>query len=171
MFIGFVNMAPLDYRSVVLRVGGYRVKQLTVVGVAAESFWKKAFHERRGLSSLGWADVASVTLLDAMRVDSAGREKRMESAEVALTRAYQSWHCAGRSQPPLPPVDSSKMVGFGTPAGSNYYTNDVCQFQGQIIPRLGTEAFSATRVDPMVSSNGCLHLGARAGKNKSSAAT
>ena len=119
VFIGFVNMAPLDYRSVVLRVGGYRVKQLTVVGVAAESFWKKAFHERRGLSSLGWADVASVTLLDATRVDSAGREKRMESVEVALTRVDSELALRGSVPTPSSPVDSSKRMGSSGPGGGH----------------------------------------------------
>ena len=77
----------MDFRSVILHVGSERVKQLCVVGVAVEYFWKLAFHGRRGLNSLVWSDVPSATLRDVVRIDGAGRPRRWGIAEVALTRA------------------------------------------------------------------------------------
>ena len=63
----------MDYRRYHLQIGTARVNQLTVVGVAAERVWKLAFHERRGLSNVQLADIASVTLNHVDRVDSMGR--------------------------------------------------------------------------------------------------
>ena len=69
----------MDYRREELKVGKYRVKQLTVVGVAAESFWSLAFHERRGLSNLPqnhrphYLDVAQTWEMHHMSIQVAGR--------------------------------------------------------------------------------------------------
>ena len=41
------ELAAMNYRECKLLIGQHRVNQLTVVGVAAEVVWKKAFHERR----------------------------------------------------------------------------------------------------------------------------
>ena len=63
----------MDYRTHKLVIGKARVNQLTVIGVAAEVVWKEAFHERRGLSNVQLADIASVTLNPVFKVDSMGR--------------------------------------------------------------------------------------------------
>jgi hypothetical protein len=77
----------VNYREVGLSVNGFEVKQLCVVGLAAERFWHEAFHQRRGLSSLRWSDVTSVDLLDVVRKDDAGRSRKHGRLQVDLTPA------------------------------------------------------------------------------------
>ena len=52
----------MDYRAERYYISRYLVKQLTVVGKAAESFWSLAFRKRRGLSTLLPGEVATVDL-------------------------------------------------------------------------------------------------------------
>ena len=81
------ELAAMDYRACKLLIGKHRVNQLTVVGVAAEVVWKEAFHERRGLSNVQLADVASVTLRNVFKMDSVGRCRYLGKVDVALTPA------------------------------------------------------------------------------------
>ena len=71
----------MDYRAICLYVGKYRVNQLTVVGLAAESFWRLAFHERRGIAALVWSDVKTIQVRDVVR-----NGRQFKSLEVALSR-------------------------------------------------------------------------------------
>ena len=80
-----VSFSAMDYRAYKLYVGKYRVNQLTVVGVAAEEVWKQAFHERRGLSNVQLADIASVTWRTFCKMDSMGRCRHLGQVDVALT--------------------------------------------------------------------------------------
>ena len=77
----------VNYREVLLFVNSEVVKQLCVVGLAAERFWHEAFHQWRGLSSLRWSDVTSVNLLDVVRKDDAGRSRKHGRLQVDLTPA------------------------------------------------------------------------------------
>ena len=77
----------MDFRKDHLEINNARVKQLCVIGVAAERFWDLAFHQRRGLGSCVWSDVTSVTLWDVRKKTRSGNFKRMGSCEVALTPA------------------------------------------------------------------------------------
>ena len=77
----------LDFRRDHVVLKNERVKQLCVVGLAAEQFWDIAFHQRRGLSSCVWSDVTSVTLWDVMKKTLTGNLKRMGSCEVKLEPA------------------------------------------------------------------------------------
>lgn len=82
-------MTPLDFRKVSLFVGGYRVKQLFVVSLGAERFWKLAFHDRRGLGSLTWSDVQTVEVRDVIRLFGVGnnaRKRKLAVVTVQLTR-------------------------------------------------------------------------------------
>ena len=81
------ELAAMDYRACKLLIGKHRVNQLTVVGVAAEVVWKEAFHERRGLSNVQLADVASVTLRNVFKMDSVGRCRYLGKVDVALNPA------------------------------------------------------------------------------------
>lgn len=83
-------MVPLSYFDVRLFVGGYRVKQLLVVSLGAERYWRLAFHDRRGMHSLKWSDVQTVQVRDVCRIDGVGKTRRVKKfSEVAikLTRA------------------------------------------------------------------------------------
>ena len=83
-------MAPLSYFDVRLFVAGYRVKQLFVVSLGAERFWRLAFHDRRGMDDLKWSDVKTVQVRDVCRIDGVGKGKRVKKlkvVEVKLTRA------------------------------------------------------------------------------------
>ena len=71
----------MDYRAICLHVGKYRVNQLTVVGLAAESVWRMAFHERRGIAALVWSDVQTIQVRDVVR-----NGRHLSSLEVALSR-------------------------------------------------------------------------------------
>ena len=77
----------MDFRKDHLEIDNARVKQLCVIGVAAERFWDLAFHQRRGLSSCAWSDVTSVNLWDVTRKTLTGNFKRIGSCEVELTPA------------------------------------------------------------------------------------
>jgi hypothetical protein len=72
----------MDYRTERLFLGKHRVKQLCVVGVAAERFWELAFRRRRGMSSLVSSDVATVELRGVVMN---GRKKK--KVDVGLTGA------------------------------------------------------------------------------------
>ena len=72
----------MDYRAERLFLGKHRVKQLCVVGVAAERFWELAFRKRRGMSSLAPSDVATVELRGVV---VNGRKKN--KVDVGLTGA------------------------------------------------------------------------------------
>ena len=54
------SMAPLDYRSVELRVGSYQVKQLTVVGVTVETFWSPPCEINLGSFALGYSSLSGI---------------------------------------------------------------------------------------------------------------
>ena len=74
-------MSPIDFRTTSLRIGQNRVTQLRVVGLAAEAFWRKAFHERKGMNALVSGDVTTVEL----RKVFVGNRKH-EKLNVALSR-------------------------------------------------------------------------------------
>ena len=73
----------MDFRAERLFLNKYRVKQLCVVGKAAESFWSLAFHKRRGMNSLVCSDVTTVELWGVV----VGGRKKRHAVEVELTRA------------------------------------------------------------------------------------
>ena len=83
-------MLPLSYFDASLFVGRYRVKQLFVVSLGAERFWRLAFHDRRGIDSLTWSDVQAVDVRDVCRKDGVGNAQRVRKFKVLavkLTRA------------------------------------------------------------------------------------
>ena len=65
------------------------MKQLLVVSLGAERFWRLAFHERRGMSSLDWSDVRTVEVRGVVRKDGVGgqaRARKLARVVVELTR-------------------------------------------------------------------------------------
>ena len=90
MIFGSGVSTMVNYREVQLFVDGEEVKQLCVVSLAAERFWHEAFHKRRGLSSLQWSDVVSVDLLDAVRKDGNGRQRRHGAQKRNVSRRRRS---------------------------------------------------------------------------------
>ena len=82
-------MSPIDFRSTRLFVDGHRVKQLLVVSLAAERFWRLAFHERHGLNGLTWNDVPTIQVRNVVIVAGVGvatRKRKLDAVEVELKR-------------------------------------------------------------------------------------
>ena len=79
-------MTSVDYREVALYVDNVRVKQLFVLSLAAERFWRLAFHDARGMAGLRPHHVERVEVRNAYR-NEGGRKIEMKSPLlVALTR-------------------------------------------------------------------------------------
>lgn len=81
---------PLNYRDAKLYVGGYRVKQLFVVSLAAEKFWRRGIHDHRGMNAQVWSDVVSVEARDVVRITGDGSHRSwrgLSTVELALTPA------------------------------------------------------------------------------------
>ena len=83
-----------DYSDTAHKIflNGYLVRSLTIIGIAAEYFWKLAIHDRRGFNCLSWSDVESVELRDVVVND---RNRSLvevsvprRDAEIALQLAH-----------------------------------------------------------------------------------
>ena len=71
----------LDYKEQKIYLNGYVVGPLTIIGLAAELFWRLAVHDRRGFNALTWTNVQAVEIRNAVV-----NERSRSSLVVAVPR-------------------------------------------------------------------------------------